>query len=90
MTLIILTAAWIAGLVLAREAGMTGWWPVIAASFGLVVMAVLRKQPAARLLGALLIACALGGFRYQSVQPRIEPDILPITTTLVRWLSPDI
>ena len=76
MTLIYLSLAWTAGIVLAHATGAT--WPPLLVAAGLLAAGLVacRTRPAARLPVLLALAATLGGIRYAMAQPIIDPTHL--------------
>ena len=74
MTLVYLTLAWIAGILLAHTLWSldlvgcaTSGWPLgVLAALAALVAILLRRRPAMRLAAVLLVFCLLGAWRYQA------------------------
>jgi competence protein ComEC len=94
VTLIYLAIAWMLG-VIATDALTPPLFPLqlAAGAAGLVVF-VARRAPPVRLAALLLCCAALGGWRYQAVQPPIVPGDVRLLVdqgdvTLYGWVSAD-
>lgn len=72
MTLIFLSLAWVAGVVLARITGMP--WPplLVAAGLSAIGLGVSRARPGPRWACLLVLFAALGGARYVVAQPSLS------------------
>jgi competence protein ComEC len=72
MTLVYLTLAWTAGILLGRWLSPPLWVPGSLALLSLAALVRLRRQPSARLAAALVLAAALGAGRMALALPQFD------------------